>query len=193
MPQPPPQVAFQLHVELQEVTPVVWRRILVPTSVRLSMLADVLIAAMGWSNSHLHCFEVADQRYGMQFDEYPEGEIDEKSVTVLQALRNVKRFEFEYDFGDGWTHEITVEAQLSSSLGLKAAVCLEGENACPPDDCGGPGGYEQMLDALADPSNEEHEDYVRWMGGMSFDRTAFDLLTTNAALQKVRSRSWAPA
>ena len=168
----------------------VWRRILVPTSVRLSMLADVLIAAMGWSNSHLHCFEVGDQRYGMQFDEYPEGEIDEKSVTDLQALRNAKRFEFEDDFGDGWTHEVTIEAQLSSSLGLKAAVCLEGENACPPDDCCGPGGYEQMLEALADPANEEHEDYVRWMGGTSFARTAFDVLTTNAALQKVRSRLW---
>jgi len=191
VPQPPPQVGLQLHVELEEVTPAVWRRILVPTSVRLSMLADVLIAAMGWSNSHLHCFEIGDQRYGMQFDEYPEGEIDEKSVTILQALRNVKRFEFEYDFGDGWTHEVTVEEQLSSSLGLKAAVCLDGENACPPDDCGGPGGYEQMLEALADPASDEHEDYLRWMGGVSFDRAAFDLLTANAALQKVRSRSWA--
>lgn len=188
MPTPPPQVAFQLRVELEDVTPAVWRRILVPGSVRLDRLADMLIAAMGWSNSHLHCFEIGDTRYGMQFDDYPEGEQDEASVTVLQVLRDTTFFSFEYDFGDGWTHLVNVEARLTSPVGLKAAVCLEGENACPPDDCGGPWGYEHVLEALADPLHDEHDDYVRWIGAPSLDRTAFDLVTVNAMLQKVRSR-----
>ncbi len=189
MPQPPPQVTLQLRVELQEVTPAVWRRILVPTSVRLDRLADMLIAAMGWTNSHLHCFEIGAERYGMQFDEFPDGELDEKSITVLQALRGVESFEFEYDFGDGWTHDITIEAAIESTFGLKHAVCLDGTNACPPEDCGGPGGFEYFLEALADPTHDEHEEYVDWIGSATFDRSAFDLVTANAALQKVRSRS----
>ena len=183
---------FRLHVELEEVTPAVWRRILVPGSVRLDRLADMLIAAMGWSNSHLHCFEVGDVRYGMHFDDYPEGEVDETTVTVHQALRDTTFFTFEYDFGDGWGHLVKVEARLTSTVGLKSAVCLAGENACPPDDCGGPGGYEQMLDALADPMHEEHLDYVNWVGDASFDRTAFDIVEANAMLQKIRSRPRRP-
>jgi len=150
---------------------------------RLSKLADVLLAAMGWSNSDLHCFNVGDTRYGMVEDEYPEGEIDETSVTVLQALRTAKRFEFEYDFGDGWSHTVTIEQEISSPFGLKAAVCLAGEYACPPDDCGGPRGYATMLEALADPESDEHGGYLEWIG--EFDRTAFDLVATNALLQKI--------
>jgi hypothetical protein len=179
----PSKVAYQLHVELNEVAPAIWRRLLVPTSVRLSKLADVLLVAMGWSNSHLHSFNVGDTRYGMVEDEYPEGEIDETSVTVLRALRATKQFEFEYDFGDGWSHTVTIEQGLSSPLGLKAAICLAGENACPPDDCGGPGGYAAMLKALADPADDEHENYLEWIG--EFDPTAFDLVASNALLQKI--------
>lgn len=187
--QPPPQVTLQLRVELQEVTPAIWRRILVPTSVRLDRLADMLIAAMGWTNSHLHCFEIGDERYGTQFDEYPEGELDEKSITVLQALRNVESFEFDYDFGDGWIHDVFVENAIESTFGLKHAVCLDGANACPPEDCGGPGGFEYVLEALADPTHDEHEVYIDWISSTTFDRSAFDLATANAALQKVRSRA----
>jgi len=183
VPTAPPKVAFQLYVELDDVMPTVWRRLLVPTSVRLSKLADVLLNAMGWNNSHLHCFNVGGSRYGMVEDEYPEGEIDETSVTVRQALRGSKRFEFEYDFGDGWSHTVTIEQELSSPLGLKAAVCLGGENACPPDDCGGPGGFAKMLEALADTTNDEHESYQEWIG--EFDPTDFDLVATNALLQKI--------
>jgi Plasmid pRiA4b ORF-3-like protein len=187
--QPLCHITFQLRVELRDVTPKVWRKVLVPTSVRLDRLADMLLAAMGWTNSHLHCFEVRETRYGVQFDEYPEGEVDETSVTVLAALRDVGRFEFEYDFGDGWTHDVDVEARLESTLGLKHAVCVDGANACPPEDCGGPSGFEYFLEVLTDPTHEEHENYVRWNGGATFDRSAFDLVSANAALQKVRSRS----
>ena len=91
-----------LRIELDEVTPTVWCRILVPTRVRMSRLHDMIQAAMGWTNSHLHAFTVGDARYGMCFDEHPEDEIDEQTVTVLQALRGQKRFTYEYDFGDRW-------------------------------------------------------------------------------------------
>ena len=84
-PGPPGQSAFQLRLQLNDVHPVVWRRLIVPGSVRMSKLSEMLLAAMGWTNSHLHAFRVGDARYGMNFDEYPEGEIDEKQVTVLQC------------------------------------------------------------------------------------------------------------
>ena len=137
MPKPPPQVTLQLRIELKDVTPAIWRRILVPTSVRLDRLAEMLLAGMGWTNSHLHCFEIGDERYGMQFDDVLDEDLDERSVTVLQALRGVDSFAFEYDFGDGWVYDVTIEAIVEGTVGLEHAVCLDGANACPPEDCGG--------------------------------------------------------
>jgi len=139
VPKPPGQSAFRLRIQLIDVDPGIWRRILVPGSIRMSKLAEILLSAMGWSNSHLHAFTIGDQRYGMNYDDFPEGEIDEKSVTVLQALRDVHRFTFEYDFGDSWEHEIVIEELTKSPIGLKYAVCLDGANACPPDDVGARG------------------------------------------------------
>ncbi len=160
----------------------VWRRLLVPGNVRLSRLHDVFQAAMGWTDSHLHSFRIGDALYGTQFDDYPPEELDEKSVTVVAALREQRRFLYEYDFGDSWEHEVVVEAIAEATLGLKFAVCLDGQNACPPEDCGGVGGYSMMLEALADPSHEEHDDYLTWVGG-AFDPTAFELAEANVALQ----------
>lgn len=184
-PQPPGQSVFRLRIQLVGVDPVVWRRLLVPGSVRLNKLSEMLLAAMGWTNSHLHAFRVGDKHYGMHFDDWPEGEIDEKGVTVLQALRDERRFLFEYDFGDGWEHEVVIEEMTWSYHGLKFAVCLDGENACPPEDVGGTGGYADFLEAIADPDHEEHDSYLEWVGG-SFDPSEFDLASANALCQKVR-------
>jgi hypothetical protein len=189
MPTPPEQLTLQLYVELDGVTPTIWRRILVPTSVRMSRLHDMIQATMGWTNSHLHAFTVGEKRYGMCFDDYSEDEIDEQAVTVLQALRGHQQFTYEYDFGDGWEHIVTIEAEFRSRHALKFALCLAGENACPPEDSGGPGGFEYFLEALADPTHDEHENYVRWNDGNTFDRTSFNLIDVNAGLQKVRQRS----
>jgi hypothetical protein len=176
---------FQVRIRLEEIAPLVWRRLLVPGAVRLATLHDMFQAAMGWTNSHLHSFTIADQRYGMESDEYPGEEVDEQVVTVLKVLRDQRRFTYEYDFGDNWQHEVVVEEITRTPTGLKHAVCLDGQNACPPEDCGGVGGYERVLEALADPSDEEHDVYLEWVGG-SFDPTAFDLAGANAALQRVR-------
>lgn len=182
---PPGRSTFQLRITLLDVNPSVWRRILVPGAIHLDKLHLVLQAAMGWTNSHLHCFRVAEDLYGTHFDDYPEDEIDEHDVSVLQALRDQERFTYEYDFGDSWDHEIEVEALTRSRVGLKYAVCLAGANACPPEDCGGPPGYEHLLAVMADPSHEEHGDLLQWVGG-SFDASGFDLASANAELQRVR-------
>lgn len=176
MPKPPGHVTFQLHIELQGVTPAVWRRVLVPASVGLLQLSDVLLAAMGWNSSHMHCFQIGDRRY--------DRDVGEKTATAHQALRGTSSFSYEYDFGDSWTHEVVIEERLKSHFALKAAVCLAGENACPPDDCGGWPGYVHLLEALADPSHESHDELVEWTGG-SFNPTAFDLVSTNAIPQTI--------
>jgi hypothetical protein len=172
-------------MQLAGINPVVWRRVLVPGAIRLAKLSEILLTAMGWTNSHLHAFRVGDKRYGMCFDEYPDEEIDEKGVTVLQGLREERRFVYDYDFGDGWEHDVIIEELTWSYFGLKFAVCIDGQNACPPEDVGGPGGYAEFLDAVSDPKHEEHESYLEWAGG-SFDPTEFKLAATNAAPQRVR-------
>ena len=151
----------------------------------MAKLHDMVQIAMGWTNSHLHSFTIGDERYGMHYDEYPEGEIDEKTVKVGRVIGARRDFLYEYDFGDSWDHEIVVEESVKSARGLKHAVCLDGENACPPEDCGGVYGYAELLKVLADPDHEEHESMLEWAGG-PIDPTSFDLVAVNIALQGVR-------
>jgi hypothetical protein len=181
------QTVLQLRITLEEIRPVIWRRLLVPGSVRLSRLHDMFQAAMGWTDSHLHQFRVDGTLYGMQIDDYPEEELDETAFTVIGALGKVRRFLYDYDFGDNWNHEVVVEEITSWAQGLKHAVCLDGQRACPPEDVGGPPGYEEFLQVLADPDHDEYEQYMTWSGG-NFDPEAFSLAATNIALQRVRVR-----
>ena len=181
----PGQSVFQLRVTLDEVVPTVWRRLLVPGGVRLGRLHGMLQAAMGWTDSHLHSFTIGEQLFGSHFDDYPDEELNEKDVTVTRAIGGHRRFFYEYDFGDSWQHEVVVEDHTRLPWGLRYAVCLDGQNACPPEDCGGPGGYAGLLEVLADAGHEDHERLTMWVGG-PFDPSAFDLGAVNADLQHVR-------
>ena len=185
MPTPPGQPVVECTIELREVQPRVWRRLLVPGSVRLDKLHRMFQAAMGWEDCHLHAFEFGGERYGMQFDDYPEGELQEKDFTVVTAVGANERFTYEYDFGDSWEHQITVHRVGRMTKGLKFAVCLEGANAGPPEDVGGSWGYEHLLAVLADPSHEEFQQLSEWVGG-PVDPAEFDLALVNARLQAVR-------
>lgn len=185
MPVPPGQPVLQLRIMLEDVHPPVWRRLLVPGSVRLDKLHRMFQASMGWEDRHLHSFQVGDVLFGSQFDDYPDDELDEKSVTVASAVGEQRRFGYEYDFGDSWRHEVVVEAAWRMPVGLKFAVCVDGQNACPPEDAGGPPGYADLLEVLADPGHEDHDHFRSWVGG-PFDSAEFDLGLVNARLQKVR-------
>ena len=165
----------------------IWRRLLVPGGVSLNRLHDMFQAAMGWTDSHLHQFRVDGAVYGSQLDDYPEDELDETAFTVIGAVGKVRRFFYDYDFGDDWNHEVVVEEVTSWPAGLKHAVCLDGQRACPPEDVGGTPGYEEFLRVLADPDHHEHEHYVLWSGG-SFDPEAFSVAASYIALQRLRVR-----
>jgi hypothetical protein len=188
VPKTPGQSALQLRAQLRRVDPVVWRRLLVPGAMRLDKFDLALQAAMGWTNSHLHCFRIGKLTYGPKYiDDFDDDviDMDEKALTVAEAFQGERRLVYEYDFGDSWEHDVVVEDRLASRLALKSAVCLDGQNACPPEDCGGPHGYRAMLESLADPSDDEHDSYLTWLDG-PFDATAFSLAEANAALQRLR-------
>jgi hypothetical protein len=132
---------------------------------------------MGWTNSHLHHFRVGEQFYGdpeLMQENFADLEYKDSTATRLSTIvpagRRKFRFGYEYDFGDSWWHEILVE---KVEAGEAKAECLAGERACPPEDCGGPWGYADFLDALADPDHERHEELEEWLGG-PFDPEAFD-------------------
>ncbi|HET7488744.1 MAG TPA: plasmid pRiA4b ORF-3 family protein [Acidimicrobiales bacterium] len=185
MPPPTGPRVVRLRITLDDVTPAVWRRLLVDGDTNLATLHRIFQAALGWTDSHLHDFTIRGQRYGTRFDDYPEEELDERGVTVLGAVGDHRRFAYEYDFGDSWVHQVVIEAVTPTATQLRFAVCLDGQNACPPEDCGGSRGYAELLEALADPDHEEHDEFAQWVGG-AFDPEAFDLAAVNVALQHLR-------
>jgi hypothetical protein len=174
--------SLQMRIELRDVTPVVWRRLQVPDGITMADLAEILLLAMGWSNVHLHLFEVGDESYGAADEDAEEDEIDESSVIVSEVLEDHDQFDFEYDLGDGWGHDVVIEERSASTVDV--ALCTAGENACPPEDVGGPGGYEDFLEAIADPAHAEHDEYLEWVGG-SFDPGLFDLAELNEKLRRL--------
>lgn len=174
---------FTIRITLLDVAPTVWRRVTVPGSMKLSVLNAVVIKAMGWSGYHLYEFTAAGRGYGRVSDESESDALDASQHTLMDIAVVGSRFTHDYDFGDGWEHRIDVEA-VAEIDGKPRAACIGGENACPPEDVGGPYGYEDFLAAIRDPRHERHEDMLNWIGG-AFDPTAFNLAETNALVSRV--------
>ena len=178
---------YQVKVTLLETDPPIWRRLLMPGNTTLDRMHDILQAAMGWMDYHLHWFKVGEH---LHFAEpSPEWEIDildERRVRLQEVAQHVgDRFIYEYDLGDSWEHEILVEKIRPLKEDGPAAACLGGERACPPEDAGGVQGYYDKLEELRDPGHEEHESTKTWMESMiggPFDPDRFDIGATNAAL-----------
>ena len=182
--------AWRLRVTLQELRPPIWRTLAVPGDMTLHHLHWVLQVVMGWTNSHLHQFYVGETCYGLPEPEIEWERQDERRARVGRIAPNPgDSFIYEYDFGDGWTHDIVVEAvEPPNPLALLPA-CIDGARACPPEDCGGPSGYEQLLAELEDPSHEEHESSRTWVGG-DFDPERFDARDVNRILGFGRPRGF---
>jgi len=184
-------LAYRLKVTLKGSKPPIWRRLEVPGDITLAELHQVLQVAMGWTNSHLHSFKIGEIYYQEPdpfFDpEFSMSEIkDEKNFKLQQvAPREKMKFFYEYDFGDGWEHEILVEKIVPMTEERRHPVCLKGVKACPPEDIGGLWGYYDFLEIMEDPKHPEHEEMMEWMGG-PFDPDKFDLEEVNKRLKKIR-------
>ncbi|CAM5798333.1 plasmid pRiA4b ORF-3 family protein [Rhizobacter fulvus] len=184
-----PLRVYQLRLELLFIEPVIWRTILVPETLTLPKLDRVIQAAMGWTNSHLHAWQIDGRRYGVPDPEWdPPGELlDERKFTVGSVLgEHIDEFFYDYDFGDGWEHRIAVDKRLAADTERNTwPMCIAGANACPPEDVGGPPGYMDFVQAMSDPMHNDHLQMWRWNGG-PFDPTSFSLNDANRAIRKLR-------
>ena len=176
--------AHVLRVSLRYVEPEVWRRIVVKSDMPLPKFATALEQAMGWDSSHLHLFDVGGVLFGPP-DEDDDHLISEKAAKVTHLLPEVESsLRWDYDFGDGWEHDVVVEAIEPLNPKTKYPVVLDGARACPPEEVGGPGGYEELLRALSNPKHKEYKSMREW-APEGFDPAAFDLVATN---RRLRSR-----
>lgn len=139
---------YQLKVTLRHVSPMIWRRLLVTSDTTIAQMHGILQTVMGWEDLHLHQFRIHGRTYGI----YREGGISFRDDPYQVKLRDFKlrkgeRFVYEYDFGDFWQHDLRLEQVLPLEAGKKYPTCIDGEGDCPPEDCGGPGGFmEQMAE-----------------------------------------------
>ncbi|GAA2884410.1 hypothetical protein GCM10010472_48170 [Pseudonocardia halophobica] len=173
----------RLRISMRDVEPAVVRVIDVPAVVSLAELHELLQAALGWTDSHLHQFTADGVRYGLPDPDWDDLAVQDEAATRLRDLP--PRFEYLYDFGDGWEHDVEVLGRGGESPG-----CVEGTGPCPPEDCGGPPGYEHLRKVLADPHHEEYGELRRWAGELpTFDLEATSLLlrqTVGAVPESVR-------
>jgi hypothetical protein len=176
---PPSERVYQFKITLQDSKPRIWRRIQVKDCT-LDKLHEYIQTAMGWTNSHLHHFRIDGKLYGdpmLMAENFFDMDYADSTVTrvseILPPSGKRFRFEYEYDFGDSWYHEVLFEGCPRAEPGRRYPICVEGARACPPEDVGGVWGYSGFVEAIADPGHEEHESYLEWVGG-SFDPEEFD-------------------
>ena len=181
-----PTEVYQLKVTLLGSSPPIWRRLLVPADVTLAQLHDVLQAAMGWEDGHMHEFSVGRRRIGRpdpedRLMEMPDVE-NEATVRLSDILGRVgSKAIYMYDFGDSWEHRIVLEKRLPVDPNTEYPVCTDGQLACPPEDCGGIPGFYDLVEALNDPNHERHEEMLDWIGD-DFDPEAFSVAKVNRML-----------
>lgn len=174
---------YQFKITLKGTKPPIWRRILVPETYTFWDLHVAIQDAMGWDDYHLHEFTLLSPKTGRKVKiGIPSDEDADFGWEVLAewnqkiahyfSLDNSKA-DYVYDFGERWEHSIKLEKILPRETGVAYPRCIDGRGACPPEDCGGIGGYAEFLEAIGDPANELHEDMLDWVGG-SFDPEDFN-------------------
>ncbi len=180
---------YQFKITLNESEPQIWRRIQIKNCT-LERLHEHIQLAMGWANEHLHRFRIRDEIYGdaQLLDDGFEDQyefIDSTGIKIGDVVpKSGKRFTFgyEYDFGDGWVHEVLFEGYLAATERTKYPICVEGERACPPEDVGGIFGYNEYLKVIGDPNHKQHEEMLEWRG--KFDPEKFDSKKASRKMQR---------
>lgn len=176
---------YQIQISLKGFKPKIWRRIVVPSDILMPDLHKIIQTVMGWTNSHLHQFIKNRKFYSLPYednwDELPINDYRKIKLNYFLKKENDKLI-YEYDFGDGWEHEILLEKTLPDNSNFQYPECLKGKMNCPPEDCGGVWGYSDMLEILKNPKHKEYEEYIEWLGG-EFDPEHFDKDEVNEILK----------
>lgn len=184
---------YHLKIGLSRCTPVIWRLLQVPGNASLGWLHAVIQVAMGWTNSHLHQFTIGKDIYSdpsfdlSPFEDDPPILNENKAILMEVAPRQNSTIAYEYDFGDSWHHQIKVAKILKQGGAAEPglAVCLGGERACPPEDCGGVSEYARLRRIVSSPKHQEHKAVMAWLGS-KFNPAAFDLASVNTHLRKLK-------
>ncbi|HIJ57318.1 MAG TPA: plasmid pRiA4b ORF-3 family protein [Deltaproteobacteria bacterium] len=173
---------YQIKITLKDIKPPIWRRLQVTNDTVLEKLHEIIQIAMGWDNYHLHQFIDGDTYYVQPDSDYDDVMKSENGVAISQLVSGEgARFHYEYDFGDGWVHEILVEKILPVEKGKQYPVCIKGKRACPPEDVGGVWGYSDFLETIMNPKDPEYDNMLEWVGG-DFDPEVFDMDEVNKRL-----------
>lgn len=175
-----PSQIVRMEIALLQVEPRIWRKLEVRCQVTFEDLCHVFNVAMGWHGEHMHELEIDGVRYG---DPEVDPElVPERVPRLCEVAKRGKRFTYRYDFGDGWQHEVRVISIVSAEPGSFYPRVTSGARACPPEDCGGPAGYEALLAVLSDPAHPDYQDAAGWLG-FDLEPDTFDLEETNEALR----------
>jgi hypothetical protein len=179
---------YRFKITLKNTRPPIWRRI-ETKDVTLEKLHELIQTAMGWTNSHLHQFEIGGTRYTdprfMEdaFDDFGAISFAGVRVSDLVAQHGTKlRIGYEYDFGDGWQHSIVLEKVTDAEPGVRYPQCIDGDRACPPEDVGGVWGFADFVEAITNSSHEQHKEFLEWNG--PFDPTEFDAKQATRRMRK---------
>jgi hypothetical protein len=180
---------FQIKMTLRGIYPPIWRRIQTKDCT-LEELHALIQVTMGWESEHLYRFNIGGVEYA-DLDMTNDEDVEDACGTMLSEVLPIQnrrpRFQYEYDFGDNWIHQLIVEERFQSEEGVKFPICVAGQRACPPEDCGGPWGYSDFVETIANPDHRRHEETLEWVGG-EFDPEKFDLEAVNNELRRVRTR-----
>jgi hypothetical protein len=176
---------YQLHLKVAECRPPVWRRLLVRETMWLSRLHDAIQVAFDWYDYQTHSFSFGDLRFGNPVKREDLTVEDDRDVTLADiGLDQHHRFLYTYDFDGGWRVEIAVEQRLTVKKATTYPRCSEGERAGPPEDCGGPEAYEDMLACIKEPGSDLGREWLDWLGP-DYDVERCDLEKINKGLAKL--------
>jgi hypothetical protein len=175
---------YQLKISLTGSRPPIWRRVLVPSGISLANLHDVIQIAMGWTDSHMHMFETRPPLRVRGLGIPSLRQVSNEARTRLDQTLRVEKdwLRYEYDFGDGWDHRITLEKVLPADPNIQLPLCIKAKGACPPEDIGGLWGYYAAMEAWHDPAHPDHAEYREMFTDEDLDPNAYDIEDTNAAL-----------
>ncbi len=174
---------YVLKVSLKGIELEIWRRFVVPSDITLDRLHDVIQIVMGWEDYHLHQFTIEGKRY-TEYRESPEDGKDDGRHRLGNLVKHKGvSFEYIYDFGDNWHHQVTLEeTNYLQGPHDEPVRLLTGERACPPEDVGGIGGYAEYCDAMKNKKHPRHKEYAEWRG--SYDSEMVDIDKKNMELLK---------
>lgn len=189
----------QIKISLKDCSVPVWRRVIVPVAYSLHDLHCVIQAVMGWTDSHLHGFFIGTTLYVDKKADWEDGienEYEDERMVMLQTLlkKLPQQIMYTYDFGDSWDHEIRFERYFVSNEGVRYPACVNGNSACPPEDVGGVGGYDDFLDAVKHPKRKSSREILEWYGYEDehegvFDPAAFDIEAVNSELREFSKKT----